>query len=169
MPIIYSWPLSSPPAPTVPPAAEPDAAALLAPSMLASTRRGLLAPFRRGPRDFINDTGIRLLNSKILQVLGTRCEGGDLAGELRWRGDFGSLFELARHRNNDDVLAELLRAWAADAFAKWIPEIRVVRVDVERLPDAGGNDVIAHARVHWEIGSGATIQRSSTPVPLGPT
>ena len=169
MPVSYSWPLSSPPQPTAPIPTEPDAAALLAPSAAISTRSGLLTPFRRGPRDFINGTGAVLVSSKILQALGTRCEGGTHSGELLWRGDFGSMIELARHQNNDDVLTELLRQWCSDALAKWVPEVRVIRVDVERQNDAEGNPVIAHARVHWEVGSGAAIERSSTPVPLGAT
>lgn len=163
MPSSYSWPLSSPPAPSPVDSDSTGTAALLAGST-GRPRRGLLVPFRRGAADFVSGEGADLINGEIQQVLGIRCSSATTQGELPWRTDFGSLIQHARHRNNDAVLEALLTQWAVDAVARWLRYVRVTRTLLERRKDPNGNETIASLRVFWEavtrggqvIGSGST-------------
>lgn len=91
----------------------------------------LLTPFRRGPSDFVSGTGLVLLQSEIEEVLGTR------PGEYPWDMEFGSQLHLVRHDPNSPVTAEMARIYATDAITKWIPRIRLKRVETERRSVGG--------------------------------
>lgn len=142
---------------------EEDAAALFA-GVVGGTKRGILAPFRRGASDFESGEGVKLINSWIAQVVGTRCSSSTTQGELLWRTDFGGLIPHARHRNNDDVLEALLNQWTVDAVARWIPGVRVTRTVLEQKKDPNGEETISSLRIFWQaiarggqvLGSGDT-------------
>lgn len=167
MPSSYSWPLSSPPAPSPVVDDSEGAAALLAGST-GRPRRGIVTPFRRGASDFATGEGAALINSEIRQVLGTRCSSSTTQGELPWRTDFGSLVEHARHRNNDAVLEALLTQWAVDAVARWMTHVRITRTLLEKRKDPAGNETILSLRVWWEAVArgGRVLGSGSTSVPL---
>jgi phage baseplate assembly protein W len=168
MPASFSWPLSTPPAPAGAVPAAPSAAELLTGSVASGTAlRGLLLPFRRGAQDFDNGVGERLFASKVQQVIGTACTTGSYLGELPWRSDFGSFVELARHRNNDVVLQELIRQWSIDALARWLPSVRVTDVLLSRRQDQEGQETVLLAIVRWELARAVGLALSgSAEVPL---
>jgi phage baseplate assembly protein W len=94
--------------------------------------RGIITPFRRDEKsDFANDDDVDVVRSNVEQVLGTmaRSETG-VGGELPWRTEFGSLMHLARHRNNNVVLQEILRSYVTSALARWETRARVTDVQV---------------------------------------
>jgi len=96
-----------------------------------TTLRGLLTPFQRDrKRDFASGEGDDLLASKVEQVLAT--EGSTLrsVGELPWRTAFGTPLGVLRHHRNEVVLGELARVYIRDALARWVPEVRLVRVKI---------------------------------------
>jgi len=98
-----------------------------------TTPRGLLAPFQRDrKRDFASGEGDDLLASKVEQVLST--EGSTLrsVGELPWRTAFGTPLGVLRHQRNEVVLGELARVYIRDALARWVPEVTLVAVEVQR-------------------------------------
>lgn len=170
MPSSYSWPLSSPPAPAADADSSDSTASLLAAGVVRRPRRGILTPFRRdGVSDFANGTGGALIRSAVGQILGTRCRSPHAQGELPWRSDFGSLFYLARHRNNDVVLAELVQQWAIDALARWLSCVRVTGVALLRLRDTEGNENILAARIAYNVVTrgGDVLGRDATTVELG--
>ena len=95
--------------------------------------RGLLSPFRRDfKRDFASGEGAALLRSKVLQVLMTEGTTPHSSGELPWRTGFGSGLHLLRHRRGDHILAELARVHIRDALSRWLPEVRLVSLDVRQ-------------------------------------
>ncbi len=95
--------------------------------------RNLIAPFRRDrKRDFASDDGAELLKSKVLQALMTRGTTPRSSGELPWRTAFGSGLDLLRHQRNDDVLTELATVYVKDTLKKWVPEVTLVSLSVER-------------------------------------
>lgn len=94
--------------------------------------RGLLRPFQRdGKADFASASGEKLVHSAVGQVLGT------VPGELPWRSELGSRFELLRHQKNDHVLQELARVYVVRALKRWEPRVRVTSVLVTREQDPG--------------------------------
>ena len=93
--------------------------------------KGLVNPFRRGSRDFVNAEGVELIRANVRQILGTRSAiGDDVVGELAWRPDFGSKFWRLKHRNNDGILEGLAIAYAHEALS-WEPRVEVSAVVVE--------------------------------------
>lgn len=168
MPAIYSWPLASPPSsptPSVP--SDPG-------GEFRGTGRtgivGILTPFRRdGISDFASGGGVALMASKVLQVLATECTGPTNVGELPWRPRFGSLFYTLRHRNNDRVLEELARVYAADALGRWLPSVRVVDCTIERFVPAGmtePNRTGVRVRVYFEVVGTNGVVLGSGDVPI---
>lgn len=93
---------------------------------------GVITPFRRGANDFTNSGGVAFLQSMISQVLGVACDSDYTQGELPWRTEFGSLVHFIRHKNNDAVAGELARVYVADALGRWVPQIRIKDVTIER-------------------------------------
>jgi phage baseplate assembly protein W len=89
-------------------------------------KRGLLAPLRRGARDFEVAADQTLLLSKVKQVLCTE------PGELPWRTRYGAGLGRLRHQNNDAVLRELARVSTRDALARWMPGTVVGQLDVRQ-------------------------------------
>lgn len=97
---------------------------------------GITAPFRRDETDFVASGGAAHVRSCVAQILGTRCGNGrGIQGELSWRSDFGSLLYLLRHANNTPLLAEMARAYVADALKRWEPRVRLTGVKVTQPPD----------------------------------
>jgi uncharacterized protein len=95
--------------------------------------RGILTPFRRDKKnDFASGIGDDLLKSQVIQVLMTEGDTPKSSGELPWRTSLGSAIHLARHHNNDAVIAELVRVYARDALKKWLPNITVTGIDVRQ-------------------------------------
>jgi hypothetical protein len=94
--------------------------------------RGLITPFRRDrKRDFANDDGNALLDSKVLQVIATEGGSNGTSGELPWRTSFGTRIQLLRHRSNDAALGELARVYVRDALRKWVPEATLISVAIQ--------------------------------------
>ena len=95
--------------------------------------RGLLAPVRRDlKRDFASGTGAELLRSKVTQVLMTEGATAQTSGELPWRTAFGAGLHLLRHQRNDDVLRELALVRVREALARWLPDVEVTELSVNR-------------------------------------
>ncbi len=98
---------------------------------------GLLIPLRRVGADFANGDGDAQLRSQVVQLLATA------PGELPWRPSFGCGLRLLKHQNNDTVLGELARVRIRDGFARWLPEVQLAAVEVQR------NDTSVQLRVRW--------------------
>ena len=95
--------------------------------------RGVVAPLRRDQkRDFASATGPVLLRSKVIQVLMTQGATAQTSGELPWRTAFGAGLHLLRHQRNDDVLRELALVRVREALARWLPDVKVTELSVNR-------------------------------------
>jgi len=99
--------------------------------------RNLLIPFRRDQKnDFASGTGEELERSKVTQVLATEGATPRSSGELPWRTKFGSALHLLRHQRNEEALGELARVYVRDAFRRWVPEAKLIKVIVARVGSA---------------------------------
>lgn len=146
---LYSWPLDNPPVPAASVGAGANVPMSIGVSSPASTKRGILIPFRRDQKnDFANGGGKAIIRSHLEQILGTRAGNGVMQGEYRWRSSFGSLLELIRHRTNSPMTRELARSYVVDAVGRWTKTIRVTDVDLVELPALPNVLVI---RVWYEI------------------
>jgi len=113
---------------------------------------GLLTPFRRdGKGDFANSADIELVRSNLRQVLYTTASSANTNGELPWRPEFGSLFEVLRFRSMDEVTVELARTYLVDAIKTWLPRIRIRRSNIET--DFARSLLVI--TVHYDILNGA--------------
>jgi len=112
---------------------------------------GILTPFRRGPSDFVNGGGAAFIQSAVSQVLGTVASSDYTQGELPWRPEFGSLLHFLRHRKNDATTAELARVYVAEALARWVPQVRLKLVDVERKLGPDGEESVLLVRITYDI------------------
>lgn len=170
MPTPYSWPLSSPPAPTAPAGGSSSTTTPLD-RLVSRNRFGLLRPFRRdGVNDFAAAGGKALIESELGQILGTECDSEQGQGELPWRTEFGSLIFKLRHRNGTDVVTqELARAWAKDAIAKWHPTVRPLDVGITTAKDDQGNESRLVLAIRYEVrarGSGQILGSGTALVPV---
>lgn len=94
---------------------------------------GIIRPFRRDQKnDFANGKGVDLLKATAGQILGTRCDGPKVRGELPWRGEFGSRLFLLRHKSINATTRELARHYSQDALRRWEPRILVTRALLEK-------------------------------------
>lgn len=146
MPGSYTWPLANPPPTTGGGGTGATSGSDLLAEQVGVNRivRGIVTPFQRDQiSDFASGTGAALLRSKIGQILGTRGDSDFVQGELPWRTDFGSLLQMVRHSNNDDVAAELARVYAADAVARWLPSVRITAADIVRERTSDGENTLA--------------------------
>jgi phage baseplate assembly protein W len=128
--------------------------------------RGLLRPLQRDSNDFASVNGQRLLESALGQLLGTRCDGNGVQGELPWRTEWGSQLHLIRHRNNDVVTAEMARQYIIEAVGRWMPMVRVGKVRVEQVDNTlyllvdyslmanASGQTLYSGQVRTELGSG---------------
>lgn len=109
-----------------PPATVASSAPVVSPAtQLSFLGYGLATPFRRGSaNDFAAAGGSDLVKSRLSQVIGTACSTPESAGELLWRGDFGTRLNLLRHRSNTAFLAKLAYHWVLEGIAKWEPNAR---------------------------------------------
>lgn len=127
---LYSWTLATP----APVEVAPVVAALAARAPDDFLGRGLVAPLRRDLKnDFATASGAALVRACVLQILGTWCSSEPTAGELPWRPEFGSQLFLLRHRNNNVALAEVARAYVAEAIARWEPRVTVTEVAIRAV------------------------------------
>lgn len=111
--------------------------------------QGLLWPFQRDAKsDFANGAGSDLVRSALIAIVGTRAASPDgrSGGELPWRGDFGSLVYMLRHRNGDATSRELARVWVAQAVQRWEPRARITTVEVSTLKTADGQARVLRVR-----------------------
>lgn len=100
--------------------------------MMDNNPKNLITPFRRDKkRDFASDDGAELLKSKVLQALMTRGTTPKSSGELPWRTAFGAGLDLLRHQRNVAALSELARIYVRDTLKKWVPEVKLVNVDIK--------------------------------------
>lgn len=125
-------------APTLSPPATPDPLA----DVLG---HGLIEPFQRDQKnDFAQDGGLRLVESSIRQILGTRGASPAMQGELPWRTKFGARFALLVNANNDSVTQELARVYAMEALSRWDSRVDVKNVTVSpsSSPVGGARSVL---------------------------
>lgn len=128
MAVSATWPLA--PIPVPPSPVQPSVSGVGLATIPAGDRAYLgtclLRPFRRDEKnDFANETGIRLVVAAVVQVLGTICDSGVTSGELPWRTEFGSVIELLRHRNANEILAELANIYVFESLQRWEPRVIV--------------------------------------------
>jgi phage baseplate assembly protein W len=91
---------------------------------------GLVVPFQRGPSDFNASGSIEMIESSISQVLGVRARSARTGGELPWRSEFGSKFDLLRHKKAESLITlATARSFAIEAITRWLPEIRLKSVE----------------------------------------
>ena len=108
---------------------------------IESIGHGIVTPFRRdGKGDFANAGGKTLLRSRVRQVIGVRGSTQFTQGEIPWRTDFGSAFDLLRHRKSQIVVNELGRVYARDAM-RWEPHADLTDVETSRL-DSGEVEIL---------------------------
>ena len=94
--------------------------------------RGVMRPFRRDKKgDFANGDGPELVKAAVMQILGTKATSQFAAGEVPWRGGFGSLLHLLLHAQNNPALFELANHYVVQALSRWEPRIRVTQVSIE--------------------------------------
>lgn len=111
---------------------------------MSQTARNLLIPFRRDKkRDFASGTAEELLASKVRQALLTEGATPRSSGELPWRTSFGAALAQLRHQRNDAALKELARIYVRDALKRWVPEAKVLGVEVEQR----GAELVLRVRV----------------------
>lgn len=113
--------------------------------------RGLVTPFRRGSNDFAAGEDLELVQSMVGQVLGTRGSSDFTDGELPWRGDFGSLLHILRHRNNNQATQELARIYVVEALAKWVPQVRIKAVEIEKKKGPDGEDSVIFVHLVYDL------------------
>ena len=100
---------------------------------MANDGVGLLLPFRRdGKGSWATGRGDELLASRIRLVLSTEADSPLTVGELPWRTAFGSSVGRLRYMRNSRGIAETARALIQKAFARWLPDVAVLNVGVQR-------------------------------------
>lgn len=121
------------PEPTPVPSTDPASSTLVRTVEEVVLGCGLPRPLRRdGKGDFVNTCAEDLVRAAVAQILGTVAQSPSNAGELPWRPEFGSKVHLLRHRNNDEALEDVARAFVAQALERWEPRIRLRAVSVEQ-------------------------------------
>lgn len=162
------WPLVPDAEPTPPTATDAEVAAASAErGQLAFLGFGILRPFRRDEKnDFANSGGLRLLDARLGQLLGTKADSVAGAGELPWRTEFGSRLHILRHRNNSDGLSDLAAAIATEAIEKWEKNVVVTDVATERVSVKGSPpDRTLLVRVTYKVvdqsGADLTTERTA--------
>ena len=94
---------------------------------------GVLSPFRREGKDFVNGGDAALVQSCIENILGTQSAmpNGLSAGELPWQHTFGSRLGMLRHRNLGPTTDALAQFYVEEALRRWEPRVRVTEVVVK--------------------------------------
>jgi hypothetical protein len=78
---------------------------------------GPIAPWRRGPNDFMTARGVELVASALRMILNTRAANILWGGELAWDPAFGSRFWTLRFSPGDAITDGLALLHAQDAAA----------------------------------------------------
>lgn len=98
---------------------------------------GPVAPWRRGPQDFMMARGKDLVASAIRQILATKAATNRWGGELEWDPGFGSLFWTLKHDRGDETTAELAAGFAELAL-EIEPRVIITGARVEYQEQPGG-------------------------------
>ncbi len=149
MPVVQKFTFQTPPSPkgdaVLRQAPVPDSFGFALNSVLGI---GLQTPVQRdGKTDFAHVTGGDFQDQKIGQVLGTRGADSVVQGEVPWRTEFGSSIDRLRHSNNNVLLEQTFRTFAVDSLGRFMPEVQVTNVIVDR--DA--NPEVFFASVHYDL------------------
>ena len=152
MVVSATWPLA--PAPTPPSPTPPSVSGVGIATIPAGARVYLgtcvLRPFRRDEKnDFANDSGAALVAASVVQVLGTICDSGATRGELPWRTEFGSVIELLRHRNANEILEDLANIYVFEALQRWEP--RAIVRDTQMLSEIIEGEAHVTLRVIFDV------------------
>lgn len=101
---------------------------------MSRSPQNLTIPFRRDKkRDFAIGSAEALLASKVRQALVTEGDTPRTSGELPWRTAFGAGLALLRHQRNDAALKELARVYVREALARWVPEAKLLGLEVVQM------------------------------------
>jgi hypothetical protein len=98
---------------------------------------GPIAPWRRGPSDFMTARGIPLVASAVRQILATRAATAKWGGELPWDPSFGSLFWTLPHSPGDEITEAEASGFAGLAMAIE-PRVKIIDSKVDYIDRAGG-------------------------------
>jgi hypothetical protein len=127
--------------------------------------KGLVFPFQRDGRgDFmVSDVITELLESSMVQILGTRGAGPRTQGELPWRTNFGSGLHRLRFANNDEALIDIARYFVVDAVGRFEPRAdlaaaRVEPVNVNTFNDGLQISLDYRVRVEKSVPTLATLE-----------
>jgi hypothetical protein len=103
---------------------------------LAYLGTGVVLPFRRdGKDDFAHATGIDLINSSLLIILGTRRAGPSSNGEVPFNQKLGTLLPHLRHRNlNNPTTEELATHYVVDSISENEPRVQPKAVGYKPRP-----------------------------------
>jgi len=95
--------------------------------------RGIITPFQRdGKGDFANDTGNRLLQSDISELLGIIGPTNTDRGELPWRDEVGARFINLKHRAIDSLSIQgQAQSMSAGQIRRFETRVRVTGARVE--------------------------------------
>jgi len=146
------WQLLNDPITPQLPVTDPDDPGASQVSDLAFIGRTMIRPVTRELKiDWVNASGSRLVASAVGQILGTRCDSPEDAGELPWRTEFGSQLYRLRNRLNSLTVVELARRYVIDALQQWAPWVRVTGVKLVRTGTSSGELNILAIRVRYEL------------------
>ena len=134
------------------PVTDPDDPGAAQISSLSFIGRTMIRPVTRELKiDWVNASGSRLVASAVGQILGTRSDSPEDAGELPWRTEFGSQLYRLRNRLNSPAVVELARRYVVDALATWAPWVRVTDVRAVRTGKSSSELNILAIRVRYEL------------------
>ena len=87
---------------------------------------GIVTPLQRLGGDFNTASGVELVRSCLLFLLGTR------QGDVPWRPGFGTAVERQRLKNMSDEDLEVLRISLETAVARHEPRVQLLGLEVEK-------------------------------------
>lgn len=113
---------------------------------------GVFRPLRRDEKnDFASGSGVDLIKASIGQILGTRARDGNQGGELKWRGNFGSLLHKLKHKKMTPGIEELARTYVINALARWEPRIALKRVEFYTATSGDLRGRVLYCRIVFHI------------------
>ena len=146
------WQLLNDPITPELPVVDPDDPGASQVSDLAFVGNTMIRPVTRELKiDWVNASGNRLVASAVGQILGTRGDSPEGAGELPWRTEFGSQLYRLLNRLNSTALVELARHYVVDALRQWAPWIKVTGVKLVRKNTTSGKLNLLAIRVQYRL------------------
>ncbi|HUV13075.1 MAG TPA: hypothetical protein VMY18_05490 [Acidobacteriota bacterium] len=100
--------------------------------------QGPVAPWRRGPSDFMTAKGQVLVASAVAMILNTKAATDKWGGEVPWDPGFGSLFWTLKHAPGDDITSEEAAGFAELALDQE-PRLVFIDAEAERREQGGSN------------------------------